>query len=127
MIEPSSRGVYSRPETLPRSLRLPDLPDRPAGEEIVNGDEDIGYDQPKDVDPDNPQVRLLWGDEAKEEKTDREPDEEDGEEVRRLRGPEPLESLRDLVRGEIVYVPSQSVMVGAHEEGVGGNEYELSG
>ena len=106
MIEPRSRGVYSRPETLPWSLWLPDLPDRPAGEKIVDGDEDIGYDQPNDVDPDDPQVRLLRGDEAKKEKTDREPDEEDGEEVRRLRGPEPFEGLRDLVRGEIVHVPS---------------------
>ena len=106
MIEPSSRGAYSRPETLPWSLWLPDLPDWSAGEKIVDGDEDIGYDQPNDVDPDDPQVRLLRGDEAKKEKTDREPDEEDGEEVRRLPGPEPFEGLRDLIRGEIVYVPS---------------------
>ena len=106
MVEPSSRGVYSRRKTLPRSLWLPDLPDRPAGEKIVDGDEDIGCDQPNDIDPETPQVRLLRGDKAKEEKTDREPDEEDGEEVRRLRGPEPLEGLRDLVRSEIVYVPS---------------------
>lgn len=104
MIEPNSRGVYSTPETPPWSLWLPDLPDRPAREKIIDGDEEIGYDQPDDVDPDDPQVRLLPGDEAKKEKTDGEPDEEDGEEVRRLRGPEPLVGLRDLVRGEIVYV-----------------------
>ena len=105
MIKPNSRGIYSRPETLPWSLWLPDLPDGPAGEKIVDGNEDIRYDQSNDVDPDNPQVRLLRGNEAKEEKTDREPDEEDGQEVRRLCGPEPLKGLRDLVRREIVNVP----------------------
>ena len=106
LIEPSCRNVYFTAKTFPRSRRFPDLLDWPACEEIVDGYEDIRDYQSGDCAPDDPQINLLRGYEAKEEKTDGESDEEYREEVGWLSGPQPHEGLRDLIRLQIIHMPS---------------------
>ncbi len=114
LIEPDGRRADPRPETRPRGRRLPDLPDGPALEEVVDGDKDIRQDQRDNGAPDDPQINLLRRNQTQKEQGDRKADEEDSKEVSGFSSPQPHEGLRDLIGLQIINVPSYSMMIGIH-------------
>ena len=126
LIEPRRAFIHRDAKTAAWRVGQPDLANGPALEEVVDGDEDVGYGERGDGAPDEPDVAaLLRRDQAQQEEADGEADEVHGEQIRWLRGPEPLEGFGDVGGRDVVNMAAEAQVVGVDDEGIAHNHDDL--